>query len=179
MPGASGKEKKTRVKKVEQKIEVPVIKEKKTTVKITPKELAVTKKVEQKVEQKVEIPVEKAIKPEVSVRKVEKKKLTKLEYYRQNLIALKEELYVLREEQNEEKMLCLNDITAINYWMIKVLEHEKDACIRRDSIKQMKSYDKASASSCGRGSMRYIEWHGRIKPYVGKKLFEAEAGCSR
>lgn len=119
-------------------------------------------------------------------------KSTKLEYYEMSLTNLKDELYALREgsedtssqelselpSENERKMLCLNDITAINYWMIKVLENKNDSCLLKDSIKQMKSYDKASMSSCGRESMRYIEWHGRIKPYVGKRLFEAEAGCN-
>jgi len=76
-------------------------------------------------------------------------------------------------------MSCLNDITAINYWMIKVLKNRNDSCSLRDSIKQMKSYSKASMVSCGRDSMRYVEWHNRIKPYVGKTLFEAEAGCRR
>jgi hypothetical protein len=27
--------------------------------------------------------------------------------------------------------------------------------------------------------MRYIEWHARIKPYVGSRLFKAEALCPR
>ncbi len=119
-------------------------------------------------------------------------KSTKLEYYEMSLKNLKDELYALREgstdnssqelselpSENERKMLCLNNITAMNYWMIKVLENKNDSCLLKDSIKQMKSYDKASMSSCGRESMRYIEWHGRIKPYVGKRLFEAEAGCN-
>lgn len=109
----------------------------------------------------------------------EKKVLTKLEYYEQNLIRLKEELYELRESGDQEKMACLNDITAINYWMINLLKNEKDACAARDAIKQMKSYDKSSVNSCGRDSIRYMEWHGRIKPYVGTKLFEAEAACNR
>lgn len=118
-------------------------------------------------------------------------KSAKLEYYEMSLKNLKDELYALREEstdnssqelselpsETERKMLCLNNITAMNYWMIKVLENKNDSCLLKDSIKQMKSYDKASMSSCGRESMRYIEWHGRIKPYVGKRLFEAEAGC--
>lgn len=108
-----------------------------------------------------------------------KKRQTKLEYYEDSLMHLKEELYALRESTDQENMSCLNDITAINYWMINVLKNENEACARADAIKQMKSYDKAAANSCGRTSMRYIEWHGRIKPYVGKKLFEAEAGCNR
>lgn len=143
------------------------------------KEVAILKKPEQKVEVIKEVIPEIVDKPETPVQETPKKELTEIEYYRQSLAGLKEELYALREEQNEEKMACLNDITAINYWMIKVLEHENEACERRDAIKQMKSYDKASATSCGRSSMRYIEWHGRIKPYVGKRLFEAEAGCTR
>jgi len=118
------------------------------------------------------------------------KKLTELEYYTMNLSNLKDELYRLREadkadlsEHNSSsintKVSCLNDITAINYWMIKVLESKNDDCSLRDAIKQMKAYDKASMHSCGRESMRYVEWHSRIKPYVGRRLFEAEAGCTR
>jgi len=119
------------------------------------------------------------------------RKLTELEYYQQSLLNLKEELYALRESREDEgldinssladqtKTECLNDITAINYWMIKVLENEKDACVLSDAIRQMKSYDKSAASSCGRESMRYIEWHARIKPYVGSRLFQAEALCHR
>jgi len=110
---------------------------------------------------------------------VEPKKQTKLEYYEENLKRLKDELYSLRESQNEDKMACLNDITAMNYWMIKVLENKNEACARADAIKQMKSYNKASAVSCGRSSIRYVEWKGRIKPYVGQKLSEAEAGCNK
>ncbi len=109
----------------------------------------------------------------------EKKVLTKLEFYEQNIIRLKEELYALRDSGEQEKMSCLNDITAINYWMIDLLKNERDACAARDAIKQMKSYDKSSVDSCGRDSIRYMEWHGRIKPYVGKKLFQAEAACNR
>lgn len=119
------------------------------------------------------------------------RKLTELEYYQQSLANLKEELYTLRERAEGEvsdlnnsladqtKTACLNDITAINYWMIKVIENEKDACVLSDAIRQMKSYDKSAATSCGRDSMRYIEWHGRIKPYVGNRLFQAEALCHR
>ncbi len=120
-----------------------------------------------------------------------KKKLTELEYYQLSLNNFKNDLYALREntENNSSEQLgspvfdgtqegCLNDITAINYWMIKVLENKNDNCLLRDAIKQMKSYDKAAMSSCGRESIRYVEWHGRIKPYVGKRLFEAEAGCT-
>jgi hypothetical protein len=119
------------------------------------------------------------------------RKPTKLEYYQQSLVNLKAELYALRDKRENEvldvndslaeqrKTECLNDITAINYWMIKVLENEKDACALSDAIRQMKSYDKSAATSCGRDSMRYIEWHGRIKPYVGSRLFQAEALCDR
>lgn len=108
-----------------------------------------------------------------------KKKLTKLEYYQTNIASLKEELYRLREDGEEEKMACLNDITAMNYWMIKVLQSSKSACSKAEAIRQMKSYDKAAAHSCGRQSLRYIQWHGSIKPYVGRELFEAEASCHR
>jgi len=119
------------------------------------------------------------------------RKPTELEYYQQSLVNLKEELYALRESREDEvldvnislaeqtKTACLNDVTAINYWMIKVLENEKDACVLSDAIRQMKSYDKSAAASCGRDSMRYIEWHARIKPYVGSRLFQAEALCPR
>ena len=110
---------------------------------------------------------------------VKVKKQTKLEYYEESLQRLKDELYTLRESQDQEKMACLNDITAMNYWMIEVLKHPKEACKRADAIRQMKSYNKASALSCGRSSIRYVEWRGRIKPYVGEKLFEAEAGCNK
>jgi ribosomal protein S13 len=142
-------------------------------------------------EKKLEEPKQKSPqavvkKPEVKpvvlppVQKPEKKKvLTELEKYEESLKTLKEELYALRESSDTQKMTCLNDITAINYWMIRVLENENDSCAFADAIKQMKAYSKASAKSCGRDSMRYIEWHGRIKPYVGKKLFEAEANCHR
>jgi hypothetical protein len=141
------------------------------------------------------IPVEvlataKIVEPVPEIKKPVRKP-TKLEYYQQSLIHLKEELYALREDREGEisdvnssfsdqmKTACLNDITAINYWMIKVLENEKDACALSDAIRQMKSYDKSAAKSCGRESMRYIEWHARIKPYVGSKLFQAEALCHR
>jgi len=107
------------------------------------------------------------------------KELTEVQKYQQSMAVLKEELYLLRESNEEAKMACLNDITAINYWMIKVLENEKDACDFSDAIRQMKTYDKSASVSCGRSSMRYVEWHGRIKPYVGKRLFQAEATCSR
>jgi hypothetical protein len=132
---------------------------------------------------KVEEPVQVIAKPA--------RKPTKLEYYQQSLVNLKEELYALRESRESKgldanvtlaeqtKTACLNDITAINYWMIKVLENEKDACVLSDAIRQMKSYDKSAAASCGRDSMRYIEWHARIKPYVGSRLFKAEALCPR
>jgi len=106
-------------------------------------------------------------------------KQTKLEYYEANLQRLKDELYALRESENQDKVACLNDITAMNYWMIEVLKNSNEACARADAIRQMKSYNKASALSCGRSSIRYVEWKGRIKPYVGQKLFQAEAGCNK
>jgi len=105
------------------------------------------------------------------------KVLTEIERYQQSLEFLKEELYELRESNEKAKMACLNDITAMNYWMLKVLENEKDACVFSEAIRQMKTYDKSASESCGRSSMRYVEWHGRIKPYVGKRLFQAEALC--
>ena len=54
----------------------------------------------------------------VSKPEVVTKELTKLEYYEQNLVRLKEELYELRESGDQSKTACLNDITAMNYWMI-------------------------------------------------------------
>lgn len=131
-------------------------------------------------------PKQKKSKSEASLKR--RKNSQDLAYYTMSLVNLKDELYNLRQNsanseqtssQVESRMSCLNDITAINYWMIKVLKNRNDSCSLRDSIKQMKSYSKASMVSCGRDSMRYVEWHNRIKPYVGKTLFEAEAGCRR
>jgi len=122
---------------------------------------------------------DKTVPDEIPAAPEKKRVLTKLEYYEENIIHLKKELYELRESEDQAKMACLNDITAINYWMIKLLQNEKDPCMARDAIKQMKSYDKSSLNSCGRDSIRYTEWHGRIKPYVGTTLFKAEAACSR
>ena len=164
---------------VEKKVEIVNKVEELTKPENIEKEVVLIEKPTEKVEVVEQIEPEAVAAVDISVKQKPQKKLTKIEFYTQSLAGLKDELYALREEENEELMACLNDITAINYWMLKVLEHEKQACERRDATKQMKSYDKASAISCGRGSMRYIEWHGRIKPYVGKKLFEAEAGCSR
>jgi len=159
---------------------IPVVKPSATAEK--PIEKPVTAKKEDTKPVKIES-VKKAIVEEpVAVKlpvPVQSRKSKELQYYEKSLVSLKEELYSLRESQEEDKMACLNDITAINYWMIKVLENEKHACDRASAIKQMKSYDKASAKSCGRSSIRYVEWHGRIKPYVGQKLFEAEAGCHK
>ena len=106
-----------------------------------------------------------------------KKELTPKAFYEKSLINLKDELYTLREENNLKKMSCINDITAINYWMLKILENKNDSCALVKDIKQMKTYDKNAKNTCGSSSMRYIEWHGRIKPYTGNKLFEAEATC--
>ncbi len=106
-----------------------------------------------------------------------KKPLTELEKYQLSLANMKEELYALRESSDQTQVACMNDITAINYWMIRVLENEREPCARADAIKQMKSYAKASSLSCGRNSIRYAEWQGRIKPYVGMALFQAEADC--
>ncbi len=159
-------------------IAVPVVE----SPKQKPKAAAVKMPQPSKVEARQEVAVVKMphsdIKAAPSVVE-EKKVLTKLEYYEQNLIRLKEELYELRDSGDNEKVGCLNDITAINYWMIDLLKNERDACATRDAIKQMKSYDKSSVNSCGRDSLRYMEWHGRIKPYVGRKLFQAEAACNR
>lgn len=149
---------------------------------IEPQEKAVEKQKPSNVSAPQEVAVAKtpaSTLKEVSPATEEKKVLTKLEYYEQNLIRLKEELYELRESGDQEKTACLNDITAMNYWMINLLKNERDACAVRDAIKQMKSYDKSSVNSCGRDSIRYMEWHGRIKPYVGTKLFQAEAACNR
>lgn len=125
----------------------------------------------------VEEPLAEAKKEAAEVPK--ERKPSELEYYQQSLVHLKDELYALRESEEQGQTACLNDITAINYWMIRVLENEKDPCVLSDAIKQMKSYDKSSATTCGRESMRYIEWHGRIKPYAGRRLYEAEAACRR
>lgn len=133
----------------------------------------------------VPVVIPPALEPEAQVKEAksepvpEKKPLSELEQYELSLANLKEELYALRESSEQEKMACMNDITAINYWMIRVLKSEQNACDRADAIKQMKSYAKASATTCGRTSMRYIEWQARIKPYVGAKLFQAEADCHR
>jgi len=149
---------------------VPLVKEK--LVVIVPKQEKVIPIIEPKLQ--VEIAKKERIKP-----KVKAPKKTKLQYYEKSLHRLKDELYNLRESHEEEKMACLNDITAINYWMISVLQNSNESCARADAIRQMKSYNKASAFSCGRDSLRYVEWRGRIKPYVGRKLFEAEAGCNK
>jgi len=135
---------------------------------------------------KSKIKVKNVRKKEIKTAKIEEKiiaveeviPLSDLEFYERSLKDLKDELYTLRETNDYEKMACLNDITAINYWILKILKDEKDSCLVVESIKQMKTYDKTASASCGASSMRYIEWHGRIRPYVGEKLFEAESICN-
>jgi len=177
--------KKNAQKKKVLKDEIALLNKKNKKIKKQSENLAASQSVEvMKMEAEVSVkPVQeipKVIEAPIVVKKPEPpRELTEVEKYQKSLNNLKEELYALREEGEQSKMECLNDITAMNYWMIKVLENKKDACIFVDAIKQMKTYDKSASESCGRSSMRYVEWHGRIKPYVGKKLFQAESLCSR
>ncbi len=176
-----------------EEVKKTTLKEAAATVEELPK--SIVEPVSKAVVPEVLIPAETVVpvkieEPEQAI-KIPEKKPTELEYYQQTLVSLKEELYRLRENtedvisdvntslSDQTKTACLNDITAINYWMIKVLENKKDACALSDAIRQMKSYDKSAAASCGRESMRYIEWHARIKPYVGSRLFQAEALCHK
>ena len=69
----------------------------------------------------------------------------------------KEKLLIARIDESPE-VGCLNDITAINYWILEVDKYSDDACKAKDAISQIDIFFKASRKSCGSQNDRYLEF---------------------
>ena len=76
-----------------------------------------------------------------------------------SLADLKEQLLMARSE-NSSREKCLNDITAINYWIVKAdeLSENEEWCRANDACKQVVSYERASKTTCGEDDPLYIQW---------------------
>ena len=76
----------------------------------------------------------------------------------------KEKLLIARIDESVE-VACLNDITAINYWVLEVDRYSDDACKARDAIKQIDTFFKSSRNNCGNQNDLYLEFKKRTYDY--------------
>ena len=97
------------------------------------------------------------------------------ETLRRSLMSLREELQQARAG-NAENVACLNDITAINYWMLKAdtLKQKREWCKTADVCRQIIEFEHAAGKNCGKENARYLEWSAASKPYrtTFKQMFE-------
>ncbi|MEA3372174.1 MAG: hypothetical protein U9Q62_00660 [Campylobacterota bacterium] len=97
------------------------------------------------------------------------------ETLRRSLVALTDELQQARAD-NAENVACLNDITAINYWMLKAdqLKAEREWCKASDVCRQISEFEHAARKTCGKEESRYLEWSGASASYrtTLKQMFD-------
>lgn len=83
-----------------------------------------------------------------------------------SLIKLKGRLLTARNE-NSPDVRCLNDITAINYWMVEadVRKKGRDWCRAYDACEQTINFERAAARSCSEEDPLYQTWRKRSEQY--------------
>lgn len=88
----------------------------------------------------------------------------------------KEKLLIARIDESPE-VECLNDITAINYWILEVDKYSDDACKAKDAVKQIDIFFKSSRQSCGSKNRRYLEFKKRTREYRTSMAKRLHAEC--
>lgn len=70
-------------------------------------------------------------------------------------------------EQNGEEVACLNDVTAINYLMLKAeqFKEEKAWCKAYESCRQITGFERSARLNCQEMEALYLEWQGASAPY--------------
>lgn len=100
-------------------------------------------------------------------------------------VDLKRSLEVLKQRLLEARMSkmpmerCLNDVTAINYWMLDTerARYRQAWCQARDAAKQTGVFEAAARESCSQESPLYEEWRKRSLPYRTTLLLEFTEQC--
>ena len=77
----------------------------------------------------------------------------------QSLAELKEKLLEARN-QNSPDMQCLNDVTAMNYWMAEAEEQKAGRawCKAHDACEQIINFERAARKSCSKEHPLYERW---------------------
>lgn len=78
--------------------------------------------------------------------------------------SLKQQLLNARIE-GSEKADCLNDMTAMLYWMQKVDGFHEDYCKAGEACEQVSGFMKAAKDSCTKEDPLYVEWSARSLEY--------------
>lgn len=83
-----------------------------------------------------------------------------------SLAVLKERLMQSRSS-GDVQMQCLNDITAVNYWMLHAEQsrYRHDSCGAFDATQQVSGFEASARKSCGDQEPLYVEWRKRSQPY--------------
>lgn len=83
-----------------------------------------------------------------------------------SFLVLKEELVKARSE-NSPLAECLNDVTAINYWIIEVekLRDEQAWCSAYAASEQIVNFERSARKHCGTTEPLYIRWKERSLAY--------------
>lgn len=85
---------------------------------------------------------------------------------RRSLMELKGRLLSARSE-NSPEVHCLNDITAVNYWMAEAetFKKQRDWCKAHDACVQTINFERAAAKSCDAENPLYKKWRERSEKY--------------
>ena len=119
--------------------------------------------------------MEHSLNKEENFPKIEEFKGDSLE---ENLQRLKEELIVKREE-NAPIVACLNDLTAINYWMIRSEKEfaKSSYCEAVKASDQVIKFNTSAKISCVDYQERLKKWQERSMEIRGKKRFKLISLC--
>lgn len=83
-----------------------------------------------------------------------------------SFLALKEELTQARRA-NTPLAECLNDVTAINYWIVEVekLRDEQEWCRAYAASEQIVNFERLARKHCGAAQLLYMQWKERSLAY--------------
>jgi len=98
-----------------------------------------------------------------------------------SLEALRTQLMQVREEGNETMTGCLNDITAINYWILKVemLRVEKEWCSAYDATGHIVDFERSAKRVCGAEHPLYLQWKEHSLDYREALRKELKEACTQ
>ena len=84
----------------------------------------------------------------------------------QSLAELKEKLLGARNQKSPD-MQCLNDVTAMNYWMAEAEEQKAGRawCKAHDACEQIISFERAARKSCSKEHPLYERWRAYSVEY--------------
>lgn len=97
---------------------------------------------------------------------------------KRSLEGLKQRLMEARATGASQEQ-CLNDITAVNYWMLDAerARYRRAWCRAYDAAQQTVNFEASARGSCGEKRAIYEEWRKRSLPYRTTLRTEFETQC--